>query len=183
MDKSTLTMLENLKEKTGQTLDEWKNLVQQHGFSKHGEILKFLKETHGITHGYATTIAYKILGSDAASVGDEDLLISEQYKGKEHMRAFYDLIIREVGKFGPEFEISPKKAYVSLRRKKQFVTLSPASKSRFEIGFNLKGVVASGKLQAEKPDAMCSHKISLTDLAEIDAEVVGWIRQAFEKAG
>lgn len=183
MDKSTLTMLENLKEKTGQTIEEWKNIVAQLGFSKHGEIVKFLKETHGITHGYATTIAYKVTGSDAASVGDGDLLISQQYKGKENLKAIYDLIIGEVEKFGQDFEVSPKKAYVSLRRKKQFVTLSPASKTRFEIGFNLKGTDAKGKLVAEKPDAMCSHKISLSDIYDVDEEVIGWIRQAFDKAG
>jgi predicted transport protein len=180
---SVSAMLENLKEKTGRSLDEWKNLIASKNFSKHGEILKFLKETHNVTHGYASEIALKVLGSDAASTTDTDVLIVNQYKGKEHLKAFYDKLIVEIQKFNGEFEIAPKKTYVSLRRKKQFIVLNPASKTRFEIGFNLKGVAATGKLQAEKPDGICSHKISLSDITEIDAEVIDWIRMAFNNAG
>lgn len=183
MDKATITMLENLKAKTGYSLDEWKSLVTQHGFSKHGDIVKFLKESHSITHGYATTIASKVLGSDADSAADKDELLEAQYRGKEHLRPFFDKIVSEVQTFGGDFEISPKKAYVSLRRKKQFITLNPASKTRFEIGFNLKGVAAEGKLEAEKPEAMCSHKIHIADIQDIDQEVIGWIRKAFDLAG
>ena len=51
-----------------------------------------------------------------------------------------------------------------LRRKKQFATLNPATKTRFEIGINLKGQEPKGKLEPEKPNAMCSHKINLLSL-------------------
>lgn len=183
MDKAELSMLENLKSKTGHSLDEWKGILATHSFSKHGEIVKYLKESQGVTHGYATTIASKVLGSDAASASDTEELIVNQYKGKEQLKSFYDALITEIKKFEGDFEIAPKKAYVSLRRKKQFITLNPASKTRFEIGFNLKGVEASGKLEAEKPMAMCTHKINLTAIQDIDQEVINWIKLAYEQAG
>ncbi len=182
MEKAVSTMLENLKEKTGYSFEEWKTIIANQSLAKHGEIVKFLKETHGITHGYASEIALKVLGSDADSSNDTNEFIVSQYKGKEHLKAFYDKLIAEVQNFGGEFEIAPKKAYVSLRRKKQFIILNPASKTRFEIGFNLKGVEATGKLEAEKPDGICSHKINLSDISEIDQEVIAWIKMAFEKA-
>jgi hypothetical protein len=73
---------------------------------------------------------------------------------------------------------------VSLRRKKQFATLNPATKTRFEIGINLKGQEPKGKLKATKTaNAMCSHVISLTDLKDIDKEVIEWIRTAYINAG
>jgi predicted transport protein len=182
MDKAELTMIENLKAKTGHSLEEWKAIILKQNFEKHGEIVKYLKEYQGVTHGYATTIASKVLGSDAASISDTDELITNQYKGKEHLKAIYDKLISEINQFNGHFEISPKKAYVSLRRKKQFITLNPASKTRFEIGFNLKGVEAKGKLEAEKPMAMCSHKINLSDITEIDKEIIDWIKLAYEQA-
>ena len=182
MDKATQTMLENLKEKTGHSLDEWKKIITAQKISKSGEIVKFLKETHNLGHGYAATIAMKVLGTDASSTNDIDELIINQYNGKEHLKAFYDKLLNEINKFGAVFEIAPKKAYVALRRKKQFVILNPASKTRFEIGFNLKGIEPKGKLIAEKPDAICSHKISVADITEIDQEVIGWIKMAFDKA-
>jgi predicted transport protein len=183
MDKNVSTMLENLKEKTGYSLDEWKGLITAQGFAKHGEIVKFLKETHNVTHGYASEIALKVLGSDADSSANADDFIESQYKGKEHMKVYYDKLLEEIGKFGGEFEIAPKKTYVSLKRKKQFVILNPASKTRFEIGFNLKGVEPKGKLEAEKPNGICSHKINLSDISEVDQEVIDWIKMAFDNAG
>jgi predicted transport protein len=175
-------MIENLKEKTGHTLDEWKAIITKKKFSKHGEIVKFLKEEHQVTHGYASEIALKALASDAASAADTDDLVESQYKGKEHLKPFYEKLIAEIQKFGGEFEIAPKKTYVSLKRKKQFIILNPASKTRFEIGFNLKGVEPKGKLEAEKPNGICSHKINLTAITDINKEVVDWIRMAFDKA-
>ncbi len=136
MDKPASTMIENLKEKTGHSLDGWKALISKQSFSKHGEIVKFLKEEHKVTHGYASEIALKVLSSDAASATDTDGLVENQYKGKEHLKPYYDQLIAEIQKFGGEFEIAPKKTYVSLKRKKQFIILNPASKTRFEIGFN-----------------------------------------------
>jgi predicted transport protein len=182
MDKATETMVENMKAKTGFSLDEWKAIIAEQKLTKSGEIVNFLKATHGITHGYASTISMKVLGSDAASVNDTDELLEGQYKGKEHLKAYFETIVLEIKKFDGEFEIAPKKAYTSLRRKKQFITLNPASKTRFEIGLNLKGIEANGRLEAEKPDGICSHKINLTDLSEIDQEVLGWIRMAYDKA-
>jgi Domain of unknown function (DUF4287)/Domain of unknown function (DUF5655) len=178
MDKTAAALIENLKSKTGHSLEEWKAIISKQKLAKHGEIVKFLKETHQVTHGYASEIALKVLGSDA----DSALLIENQYKGKEHLKPFYDKLIAAVEGFGGEFEIAPKKAYVSLKRKKQFIILNPATKSRFEIGFNLKGVAPEGKLEAEKPDGICSHKISLTDIKEVDAQVISWIKMAFDKA-
>jgi lipopolysaccharide biosynthesis regulator YciM len=131
-------MIENLKEKIDNSLDEWKSLIAKQSFSKHGEILQFLKETHNVTHGYASEIVLKVLGSDADSASNADDFIVSQYKGKEHLKAFYDKILAEIQKFDGEFKIEPKKTYVSLKRKKQFVILNPASETRFEIGFNLK---------------------------------------------
>lgn len=182
MDKSAATMIENLKSKTGHSLDEWKAIIAKQKFAKHGEIVKFLKETHQVTHGYASEIALKALASDAASATDTAQLVDSQYKGKEHLKPYYDKLIAAVETFGGDFEVAPKKTYVSLKRKKQFIILNPATKSRFEIGFNLKGVEPKGKLEAEKPDGICSHKINLADINEIDAEVIGWIKMAFDKA-
>jgi hypothetical protein len=30
---------------------------------------------------------------------------------------------------------------------------------------------------------MCSHKVKLTDAAEVDGDVVAWLKQAYDTAG
>jgi len=183
MDKATLTMMENLHKNTGKTLEQWIEIVQKENFVKHGEILKFLKETHGLTHGFANLIALKAKGTDAGSAVNPDDLITKQYKGKEHFKPIYDRLISEIMTYGKDIELAPKNTYVSVRRKKQFAILNPASKTRFEIGINLKGHEPTGKLEPEKPGAMCSHKICISYIKEIDKEVLDWIKTAYDHAG
>jgi hypothetical protein len=87
-----------------------------------------------------------------------------------------------ITRFG-DFEIAPKKGYVSLRRKKQFAMLGPATNTRFELGLNMKGVEPTERLQAQPPGGMCQYKVKLTDAAEVDAELVAWVRTAYDHAG
>lgn len=184
MDKGTDTMVSNLHKNTGKTLDEWIAIVSKEKFSKHGEVISFLKEKHGLTYGYANLVAHKLKGSDSGSAENKDDLIEKQYKGKEHYRPLYDRLLAEILMFGNDIEVAPKNAYVSLRRKKQFAMLQPATKTRFEVSLNLKGHEPQGRLEAvTASNAMCSHRIKLTDVAEIDREVIDWLRLAYENAG
>jgi predicted transport protein len=183
MDKATQTMIDNLHKDTGKTLQQWIEIVKQQNFAKHGEIIKFLKEQHHFTHGFANLVAHKANETDAGSAENQADLITKQYQGKEHFKPIYDKLISEIQTFGNDFEIAPKNSYVSLRRKKQFATLNPATKTRYEIGINLKGHEPKGKLESEKPNAMCSHKINITDIKDIDKEVIEWIKTAYNNAG
>lgn len=177
-------MVSNLHKNTGKTLDEWIAIVSKEKFSKHGEVISFLKEKHGLTYGYANLVAHKLKGSDSGSAENKDDLIEKQYKGKEHYRPLYDRLLAEILMFGNDIEVAPKNAYVSLRRKKQFAMLQPATKTRFEVSLNLKGHEPQGRLEAvTASNAMCSHRINLTDVAEIDREVIDWLRLAYENAG
>ena len=184
MDQAEKTMVENLHKNTGKTLEEWIGIVKAKNFAKHGEIMKFLKEEHGFTHGFANMVALKARSADAGSVENKDDLIEKQYKGKEHFKPVYDALLSEIMKFGDDVEVAPKNAYVSLRRKKQFAMLQPATKTRFEIGLNMKGQEATGVLETiDKANAMCSHKINIASQEEITPEVVNWIKTAYEQAG
>jgi predicted transport protein len=183
MDKATQTMINNLHKNTGKTLDQWIEIVTKQNFAKHGEIIKFLKEQHEFTHGFANLVAHKSKETDAGSAENTDDLIVSQYQGKEHFKPMYDKLIAEILTFGNDIEIAPKNTYVSLRRKKQFAILNPATKTRFEIGINLKGQEPTKLLEAEKPNSMCSHKIKISDINEIDNEIVNWIKTAYENAG
>ncbi len=182
MDKATQTMIENLHKNTGQTLEYWIDLVKQQNFLKHSEIVKYLKINHQFTHGFANLVAHKTNESDSGSAINQNDLIENQYKGKENLKPFYDSLISTIKLFGSDIEISPKNTYVSLRTKKQFATLNPATKTRFEIGINLKGQEAKGKLMIEKPNSMCSHKINLSSIEDIDEEVLEWLKLAYHKS-
>ncbi|MCB0661981.1 MAG: DUF4287 domain-containing protein [Saprospiraceae bacterium] len=184
MDDAAQTMIQNLHEKTGKSLEEWIAIVKKQSFEKHGQILKYLKTEYDFTHGYANLVALKAREADAGSVEDKDDLIKEQFEGKEHFIPLYEKLIKGIQKFGKDVELAPKKKYVSVRRKKQFAMLTPASKTRFEIGINLKDHPGNDTLQAiNKANAMCSHKIDLSTPEEVDASVFEYLQKAYEAAG
>ena len=56
MDKALQTMIDNMPEKTGKSLQEWRAILNKKQFEKHSQAVKFLKEEHGVTHGFANTI-------------------------------------------------------------------------------------------------------------------------------
>ena len=184
MDQAEKTMIDNLFKNTGKTLEQWIEIVKQKNFAKHGEIINFLKEEHGFSYGFANLVAHKSKGSDAGSVEDSSELIEKQYKGKEHFKPLYETLMAEIMKFGNDIEVAPKNAYVSLRRKKQFALLQPATKTRFEIGLIIKGQDAKGVLEViPAANAMCSHKINIESERDITSEVLNWIKVAYDKAG
>jgi predicted transport protein len=184
MDNGVQTMIDNLHKKTGKTLEQWIALVKKENFGKHSEVISFLKDKHGLTYGYANLVAHRLKGTDAGSAENKDDLIEKQYKGKEHLRPLYDRLLEEIQEFGDDVEVAPKNAYVSLRRKKQFAMLQPATKTRFEIGINLKGQQPAGKLEAiTAANAMCSHRINISDINDIDKDIIYWLKLAYDNAG
>ena len=184
VDKAAQTMIDNLSEKTGRSLDQWLKILSKQKLEKHGEIVKWLKSEHAVTHGFANLIAH--LYRDAAS-GDSSGTadpVDSQYKGpKETLRPIYDEIIKVVSKFGKDVEISPKKTYVSLRRNKQFALVQPSTRTRVDVGINLKGQSPTARLEESGSfNAMVTHRVRITKKDEVDGELRHWLKNAYDAA-
>ena len=180
-EEQLASMISNLPANTGKSLPEWLKIARAAKLSKHGEIVKYLKSEHGLTHGYANLVAAKSLES-AAGVPPGGDLVAAQYAGaKSALRPVYDAVIAAVSKFGKDVEVSPKKTYVSLRRNKQFAILQPSTATRFDVGLNLKGVPADGRLEAAGSfNSMVSHRVRLENKSDVDRELVDWLKQAYD---
>ena len=183
MDPATATMIANYEKNTGKPFEAWIDIARKAKLAKHGEIVKLLKEKHGMGHGYANLVAMTALKGDAPAPAGEDL-VAAQYAGKKAgLRPAYDRLAAAVAKFGADVELSPKKTYVSLRRSKQFALVQPSAADRLDVGINLKGVPAKGRLEASGSfNAMVSHRVRVAGENDIDAELVGWLRAAYDQA-
>jgi hypothetical protein len=182
MDKALATQLANIEKRTGKTLAQLTAIIKASGLSKHGEIVAMLKNDLGMGHGDANTLVHHALkgaGSSAADRSGSDVL-DDIYTGpKAPLRPIHERLMAAIEKFGP-FEIAPKKGYVSLRGKKQFAMIGPATNTQVEIGLNMKGVKGTARLIEQKPGGMCQYKVRVGDAKEVDGELLGWLRQAYD---
>jgi hypothetical protein len=176
-------MISNMKEKTGKTLDQWLKLAKKAPGSKHREILNFLKKEHGMTHGYANLVAMKSLEGAAPAASGDDLVAAQYAGAKEDLRPIYETIIKAVKKFGKDVEISPKKSYVSLRRNKQFAIIQPSTKTRVDVGINLKDHDATSRLEVSGSfNAMVTHRVRVESASDVDKELIGWLKEAYSQS-
>jgi predicted transport protein len=178
------TMIANMPAKTGKSLDEWVAIIKASGLEKHGEMVKLLKSEHGMTHGFANLVGHAARGGVTLDTAPSPDLVEAQYAGpKAGLRPIHDALIAAVSGFGNDVELAPKKAYVSLRRTKQFGLVQPSTKTRLDLGLNLKGVAPNGRLEASGSfNAMCTHRVRLESVSAVDAEVIGWLREAYDAA-
>lgn len=179
MSDALQTMINNMPEKTGKSLDEWKKILKVKAFTKHSEAVNFLKKEHGVTHGFANTI---VTLSKQDNTSDEDL-VTNQYKGKESLFPIYEKLLPIVKGFGDDVTVTPKKTSVSVIRKRQFVLIKPATKTRIDLGLKLPGIPTTGRLGDSGPfGTMCTHRVQLTSVEDIDDELIGWMREAYNMA-
>ena len=188
VQKQLQTQLKNIEERTGKTLKQLQKVIKDSGLEKHGQLVSMLKKDLGMGHGDANTLVHvtknpDVLTASSASGDDVSSKVDEYYAGKkEHLRPIHDAFMKKLEKLG-DFEIAPKKTYLSLRRKKQFAMVGPATNSRVDVGLNMKGAQVTGRLESEKPGGMCTHKVRLTDPIAVDKELMDWVKQAFDAAG
>ena len=186
LDKAVQTQIDNIQKKTGKSFAQLTAIVKKSGLTKHGEIRDMLKTKLGLGHGDANALVHAVLKSDgtrAAKDKSMDDVLDEIYKGaKADFRPIHEKLMKHINKFG-EFEIVPKKGYVSLRRKKQFAMIGPKTNTRFEVGINAKDFKKNKRLLEQPKGSMCNYVVNLTETKEVDAELVAWLKSAYEDAG
>ncbi len=172
----------NIAAQTGRPVAEWVTAVRAQGCARHGEMVAWLKSAHGLSHAHANHIAKAALAAAVAPGDDPVALLFEG--GKADLRPIYDRLVAVVTGFGADVEIAPKKANVSLRRRKQFALIQPSTKTRVDLGLILPDRAPAGPARGVGSfNAMFTHRVKLGAVAEVDGDVAAWLRAAYDAAG
>jgi len=180
IDDQIQAQIANIERRTGRSLADWFSIVRASGLQKHGQVVAMLKAEHGMGHGNANLIALRAREADAGgAVNGEDLIVAH-YAGKNApLRPAYEAVVERVRAFGDDVELAPKKTYVSLRRRKQFGQVRPAA-GQLEVCLNLPDTVPTERLKAIS--GMATHRVRITDASGLDDELIGWLREAYDRA-
>ena len=150
----------NLAAQTGATVEDWIKRIPP-DLAKHGQIMGWLKAEHAMSHGHANQVAKRALAPSAAAVGEDG--VGHLFEGaKAAIRPLSDAVEAAAQALGADVELTPKKANVSVRRKKQFALLQPSTATRLDLGLILKAVAPVGRLEASGSfNAMFTHRVRL----------------------
>jgi len=173
--------LRNIEVKTGKSFAQLCNLIDDSGLTKVGEQRAMLMDKLHLGYGDANMLALRAKQAAMPAAAEADPLDAIYLGAKAPLRKLHERLHAEISKLGA-FETAPKKAYVSLRRKKQFAMLGPSTKDQVELGLNVKSLPASTRLKALPPGGMCQYTVRLSELSEIDAELMKWVRAAYDAA-
>jgi hypothetical protein len=179
-----------LPEKTGRTLDEWIRLVEDEGPSAEQERRDWLKAEYGLGTNAAWWIAERAAGRGLEDGDPENYLkaaegyVAAMFAGKKAgLRPIYDRLLELGMSLGDDVKVCPCKTIVPLYRRHVFAEIKPATITRIELGLALKDTSAPERLidtgGLAKKDRI-THRIVITTLANIDAEVNHWLKFAYD---
>ncbi|MFI5454340.1 MAG: DUF5655 domain-containing protein [Isosphaerales bacterium] len=183
------TWVISLPQKTGRSLDEWIRLVQKDGPSADKERRDWLKTRHGLGTNTAWWIAERAgvrnLEDDdpEAYLKAADGYVTAMFTGKKAgLRPIYDALLKLGMSLGHDVKVCPCKTIVPLYRRHVFAQIKPSTTTRIDFGLALEDTTTPERLVdtggLAKKDRI-THRIAISSLAEIDAEVKHWLRFAY----
>jgi hypothetical protein len=190
VDEGLEAQIRNIEQQYGKSLNEWIAIVKESGLTKHTDMVAMLKSQYGMSHGSAHRVALKAREADAVSIAKTAeasgrdpaaLLYSSKKAG---LKPLHDALMTAITTFGDDIELAPKKGYMSLRRKKQFAMIQPTTATRIDLGLILKDVPATERLEtAASFNALFTHRVRVNTINDVDAQVIAWLKQAYDLAG
>lgn len=173
--------LDTVKEKTGLGPDDFKKLAIDNGLvdAKASLVQAWLKEDFDLGPGHAMAIWSTFKARPESS----DRLAKQFAGAKAQWRPVVDQLIATLAEHGP-VSTAPTDTYISLLRGKSKFGIVAITADRLDVGIKLKDAPAGRRLEPSGSwNSMVTHRVRVTDPAQIDAELLGWLRAAYDAAG
>ena len=170
------------REKTGHDVPEWMAIIGTSGLSKPNEILKWLKEQHGLNHMQANFLSGIYL-NDGQPVFDYEVLFDKLFVGKADLLPMYRALEQQVQSNFSDVELVPTKAYISIEGKRIFACAT-LMKTNMRVGLDLGDMPFEGRVQKAKGlGAMpnLTHMVEVNSAGEVNGEVVDLLRTAYQR--
>jgi hypothetical protein len=187
VNEALQSQLRNIEATYGRPIAEWVTLIVASGLTKHNDVVAMLKTDHRMAHGAAHRVsltAKNILAGQPAAGDTAGDPADELYVGtKSGLRPIHDRLMAQIDRFGRDVAVVPKKGYVSLRRAKQFAMIQPSTANRVDVGLILPPLPPTERLEAAGSwNRLFTHRVRLTQPADVDSELIAWLKDAYTLA-
>lgn len=146
--------------------------MPRHPYSVHPGLLRMLKGD-------------ELERESAAYLREAPKYVEAMFAGpRAGLRPIYDAILAFGLGLGRDVTVSPGKTIIPFYRHHVFAQVKPSTRTRLDLGFCLRGVKPGGRLAdtggAARGDRI-THRVGLGSLAEFDAQVQAWMREAYRR--
>ena len=177
------TFIETAETATGKSIDDWMTAIKASGNDKNNAIIKWIKDAHSLNHMQAAILAGIYL-NDGQPVFVPEVLFKKLFDGKASQQPLYQALEARIKAEIDAVLFIPTKTYVSLEDNRVFGCVK-INKTNLRIGLDLGDRAFDDYVQPAKGlGAMpnIGHMIEISNEAAITAELVGYVRQAYERA-
>jgi hypothetical protein len=186
VEEGLQAQIRNIEATYGKPMPEWLAIIAASGLAKHTDVVNMLKNDYGMTHGGAhrVSILARQNAEQQTGAGQDSDPVGALYTGKKaSLRPIHDALISAIHRFGDDVELVPKKGYVSLRRRKQFAMIQPSGAGRIDLGLIVPDIPTDARLESAAGfNALFTHRVRLFSTADINAELTGWLKHAYDRA-
>jgi hypothetical protein len=175
------SVVANCEANTGRPLAEWVKQAKRAKLADAKEARAWCRE-QGLSIVYATAVVDTLFPQHQP----DDSLVDAQYAGpKAGLRPIYDALAAAARALGKDVEIMPRSSQVTFSRARSFAVVRAATRDRIDLALKLPGAKATGRLvaNAKAQGSDPTHLVAVRTLKEVDREVRGWLRAAYEHAG
>jgi hypothetical protein len=183
-----------LKVKTGKSLDEWCIFIQKNGPKDLPARREWLKDKYNLGTNTAWWLAERADGQPTWDETPELYLaiapkyVDEMFSGaKAGMRPIGDALMRMAKEVAEDIKFCPCKTIIPFYREHVVAEIKPATRTRIDFGFALgKETPFTTRLKDTGGIAKknrITHKVEITKLDDIDAQVRKWLRLAYDRDG
>ena len=172
--------MDGLLKQTGKDLQAWIQTIDNFGSRKRNEVIAWLKSEHGFGHMNASLLAGIHANGGKPVYQSTGDLLKNQFAKAGDMRPLYEAVIAFVKENFPAASVLPKKTYVSILENREFAAINIKPKE-LRIGLDLGDRPFDAKIEKAKltgPMPRISHMIVLMDEKQLDADVVGVLRES-----
>ena len=179
--------LDNIKAKTGKSPDDFRVLAEKKGLLqkdvKTGQIVTWLKDDFGLGHGHAMAIVLTLKNATQPKTSKEEQVAKHFSGDKSKWQKSYDGLLTKIHNFGPDVSVSPTDSYISILHKGKKFAVIHVTSDHLDIGIKLKGEKTTDRFEAAGAwNAMVTHRVRIDDPKQINAEVISWLHEAYDKS-
>jgi predicted transport protein len=176
----------SMARRTGRTLEQWVDLVGTSGVDPldQNAVRRWLEEAHGLPQNSRWAVADAAARRAGWTRPTVEQYVEEQYRGaRAALRPVFDAVRDAVLELGDDVTVEGRSTYVPFVRRRQFAAVAAATARRVDVGLRLPDPPPSSRLQPATAPGSATHKVSLTAVTDVDDELRGLLRAAYEQNG